>query len=245
MTHIIRRIDDVIGKKVAPGVIERTAISPEETASKALTVTHAVIEPGCKYGPLQTGAGEAFAYCISGHADLIYKGIYAPQLFTLCDFEGGRFSLIPPARDYYFLCRGEGPLRVLVVHYKLPKMQPKGMVELFNKDMPPRTDYIPGSISRVILPPEVLRVKGMEMFSNIEHETDAPKHTVVWTPSPKAERVDYFIRGHAKFTVADKRFEVGPGTVVYGGPPPEKRVQENSDDDVLVYLCILGLLQPW
>lgn len=245
MVHIIRNISSVKEKKVSPGVFERTMLSPNETASKALTVTHVTVESGRKYGPIKTEAGEAFVYCISGHGDLTYRGIYAPQYFTLHDFEGDKFSLIPPARDYYFLCRGEGSLRVLIVHYKLPRMQPKGMVELFAKDNPPRTDYIPGSISRVLLPPEVLRAKGMEMFSNIEHETDSPDHKTVWTPSSKAERVDYFIRGKAKFTVGRKHYEIGPGTLVYGGPPPEERIQENFPDDVLIYLVVLGLLKPW
>jgi len=245
MVYIVRNLKDVEGKEVAPGVMERILLSPNETGSKALTVIHAVIDSECKYGPIRTGAGEAFVYCISGHGDLTYRGIYVPQYFTLCEFEGDKFSLIPPARDYYFLCRGEGALRVLIVHYKLPKMQPKGMVELFSKDSPPRMDYVPGCNSRVLLPPEVLRAKGMEVFSNIEHETEQPGRKSRQLISAKTENLNYIIRGQAKFKVGTKEYTLIPGTLVYGGPPPEERTHENVANDVLVYLDISGLLQPW
>ena len=241
MGYLVRSIKDVKGKEIATGVMERILVSADETASKSLTLKHLVIESGCKYGPVQTGAGEALLYCISGHGNLTYRGIFAPQYFTLYEFEGDKFSLIPPARDFYIVNLGEGSLRMVHVSYKLPEMKPRGMVEIFSKDNPPRTDMVPGVISRVLLPPEVISAKGMEKFAAFESETMSPHSKAgPQTFSPNTETIAYLIRGEGKVTVDKQELRLGPGTAVYNGHPHVPRTLESTTDDVMVWLEIIG-----
>jgi hypothetical protein len=248
MVHFVRNINDIEGKEVAPGVAERILIPPNETASKICTLKHLVIRQGCKYGPVQRGESESLVYCISGHGNLSHRGV--SDYWTFYEFAGDKFSLIPPVRDFYILNCGEDSLRAIHVSYRLTEVSRTSVellskdnpprVELFCKDKAPRIDMVPGFIARILLPPEVIEDKGIRRFLTLEHITGNPHNKNTFRPPSDTEIIAYFIRASGRAILGEDEYDLGAGTAVYTGPQHVTRVLDNTGDDVMIWLEIVG-----
>lgn len=236
---VVKNIKDIEAKEISPGVMERILVKPEETVSKITGIKHLTIETRKKYAS-ESGASETILYAISGYGNLGYSGIFVPRYHVLFEFEGGKFSIMPPSRKFFVENVGEGLFRVLMIYYRLPKMVSKGSVEIFDKDFPPRQDRLACTDSLVLLPPEMVIAKGLEKFSVLEYEIYHPYGGKrEWTSASNVESCFYVLRGEGKATIDNKEYEITAGSAVYI-PPATSAFLENVGKDVLVFLFAAG-----
>jgi len=233
-------VNEVKGKEIWPGAMLRTLIPKAMTTSKKLSASNIVIQPGGKMGPIESDA-EIFYYVLSGRGNLTYFGLSAA--WTIADFEGDNYTYIPPNRPHYILNQGEGPMLLFSLSYEISRQLKAGTgVQTWKKDKSPRVDFAPSCLSRVILPAEILRAKGVEKIYVVEHETFSPRGRMPVSTEEGCDVIYYIIRGTGKITIDDKEYKVKAGSAICV-PSGISSSLQNAEEHILETLCISCALE--
>jgi hypothetical protein len=231
---VIKNKKEIEAKEIYPGVLERTLLKKNESASKKLAVSNIEIKPWGSYGPIDY-EGEIMYYVLSGLGNLNYAtGHYrarhkkvsdpGPLRASLYDWESNSYAYLSPLQRHGMLNQGEAPLYVLKVEYDSPRelgdTTPWG-VQIYKKDLPIRIDKSSRSLSIVNQTPDTLGPIGAKNFKVMEYEIISkvgprPKPSkVVNPPKPTSETISYIVRGKGIFLVDEKEYPVEAGSIVY------------------------------
>lgn len=186
-------IDEVEGKKIAPGVIKRNLLKPENTGRGPpgdLTVNHYILTDGGKL-TLDKPDVEFQDYIISGTAFFGRRYLHANTTI-----------FVPSASKHTYIQAGESELRILSHTYTVPHPSHR-----WCKTRMSQLTFPLGS--EQLMTEEFHALTGAHRFHALDiQEYDVPEHT-------NPEETAYFMRGTGKMRSGDDWYDVRPGTLVY------------------------------
>jgi mannose-6-phosphate isomerase-like protein (cupin superfamily) len=213
-------IDDVEGREIAPGVIERVLLKPEQTNGRPsgdLTVKHYTLSKG---GTLSIGSRDA------EHLEYVITGtVLRPRAERSRYLFANTVVLAPYGTSTVYIQAGEGEARILSHVYSIPNPT-KGWGRADSQEL---EDYWGERQSHAPMP---AAAKMHRMGGVSPQLKDITLHT---NPAETA----YFMRGRGTMRSGDRVYDVSPGSLVY---TMEHELHEirNSDiiNDPLHYIVI-------
>jgi mannose-6-phosphate isomerase-like protein (cupin superfamily) len=185
-------VDEVPGEEIAPGVVKRVLLNPENTGRGPpgdLTVAHYVLTEGGVL-TLEDPNVEYQDYVVSGTA--LFGRRYVHANTTI---------FVPSGKKHSYVHAGESELRIVSTTYSVPYPSH----EWCKTRMAQLTD----PYEQQLMTEEYHALTGAHRFHAIDVQTwDREEHT-------NPEETAYFMRGTGEMRVGDEWFEVRPGSLVY------------------------------
>ena len=220
-------IIDVEGKELAPRVVERVLLRPEQTDSGDLTVKHHTLTEG-EIVFVEEGV-EYQHYIISGcalmrgsilHGD---TGIFVPG--------SSRFG---EPHKHGFTHVGEGELRILTVVYKTPRPNFR-WAKIRIKNLNQVEGSFGGMVAQQIFTEEEHALMGALRMHSLDVQTHAPG--VVLPIHRNPEEFAYILRGTGEVLSGDDWEKVRPGSLVFTEEGVQHAVKNTSEDYPLQYIA--------
>ena len=185
-------VDEVPGEEIAPGVVKRVLLNPENTGrgpTGDLTVAHYVLTEGGVL-TLEEPNVEYQDYVVSGTA--LFGRRYVHANTTI---------FVPSGKEHSYVHAGESELRIVSTTYSVPYPS--------HEWCKTRMAQLTEPYEQQLMTEEYHALTGAHRFHAIDVQTwDREEHT-------NPEETAYFMRGTGEMRVGDEWFRVRPGSLVY------------------------------
>jgi len=224
--------ENVEAKQVNPGLIERTLLPRDASASKMVEVKHLTLSPrGEANVPVDTSLEYAY-YVISGRG-LMQGGSREATRGRILYTDTAVWA---PHGGFVLSNSGEDDMRVLLIstkvnaeHYKFARIRMKDIhqAEVWS---------LAGYVARPFFKEEDLVVAGTLRVHGMDVETLAPGYEAA--PHIDPEEVLYVIRGEGEILSEGVRKPVTPGTLCYHEAGTPHGIWNTSRVDEMQYMVI-------
>jgi mannose-6-phosphate isomerase-like protein (cupin superfamily) len=215
-------VDEVKGKEIARGVVERVLFHPEQTGKGPpgkLSVKHYTLTKGATINLREPGA-ERLDFIIGG-AILIPRGGARDRYWF-----SNTAILVPLDKSSTYIHGGEIETRIVSHSYTVPDPSPSK--KYLHSHVQELADYwaenqgVPGH----------LRIGTMHRIGGDSFQIkDRILHT-------NPEETAYFMRGQGRMQSGDKVYNVRPGTIVYTEDCEEHEIVRDKDSPPMNYIII-------
>jgi len=233
-------VEDVSGKEIAPGVVERVLLKADQSKPGGLAVKHHVITKGGQVvfdDPLT----EYQHYIIQGVAarggpngDLVHSD---SAIFVPCTDRFPEEGKTPTAKHIYAHA-GEGELRILTLAYKVPKpafrWAKSRTKNLFQVPQYHSSRQMVGYTQ--LFTEEEHAVMGALRMHAVDLQTNPPGYSLPDHRNP--EEIVYVLRGEGEALSGKETHKIKAGSLVYTAEGELHNVSNTHEKLPLQYICV-------
>ena len=221
-------INDVEGKQIAPGIIERKLLKRKQTTPGGLEVTHHILTSGELVFDEQSV--EYQHYIVSGCARMGGKFVHSETAI----FVPGN-SRFGEKHRHVIAHAGENELRIVTASYKLPRLNFR-WAKTRSKNLYQAPMSLGNIINQQLITEEEHAVMGALRMHALDIQTHPP---MMVNPEHKnPEEIMYILRGEGRAVCNEDNYMVHPGSLVYSREGDVHGVYNTSDKLPLQYFVL-------
>jgi mannose-6-phosphate isomerase-like protein (cupin superfamily) len=221
-------IQEVEGKQISSGVIERELLSRNQTTPGGLAVHHYVLSSGeINFGESNV---EYQHYIISGCGRMGGKLVHGETAI----FVPGNQRWGSP-NQHKIAHAGEGELRIITASYKNPRTNFR-WAKTRSRNLYQTTPSISNIINQQLFTEEEHAIMGALRMHAIDIQTHPPLSNNPEHKNP--EEVMYILRGTGEAISGNNRYQVRPGSLIYAKEGDTHGIYNTSKDLPLQYFVL-------
>jgi len=221
-------IEEVEGKEISPGVIEKKLLSRDQSSPGGLAVHHYVLSSGeLVFGEENT---EYQHYIISGCGRMGGRLVHGETAIFVPGAQ--RWGKV---RKHSIAHTGEGELRIITASYKTGRQNFR-WAKTRVKNLYETTANISNIVNQQLITEEEHAVMGALRMHALDVQTHAPLANNPAHINP--EEIMYVLRGTGEAVTGNSRYEVKPGSLVYAKEGETHGIYNTSPTYPLQYFVL-------
>jgi quercetin dioxygenase-like cupin family protein len=220
-------IEDISGKEIKPGVIERVLVRADQSIPGGFSTKHYTLQKGDV--TFEEPDVEYQHYIITGCALFGSRLLHSE---TAIFVPGSRRFGEP--RKHRFTQAGESELRILTLTYKIPRPNHR-WAKTRVKNLYQVEGILGNMFAQQLFTEEEHALIGALRFHSFDIQTHSPGIMLPMHKNP--EEIAYILRGTGEVIAGDKSYKVRPGSLVYTPEGIAHAVKNTSEIKPLQYIA--------